>query len=394
MNFFTRLIVRKSIPNWKRTQLQSVRSQYGILEGWTSIIINSFLFILKGLLGLLTGSVSLIGDAFHTLSDISTSIVIMVSFRVAKKPSDATHPFGHGRMEAIATVIVAVLLVVVGLEILKGALDRLFNPEDFKASWWVIGLILFTIIIKEWLARFSRDLGRAIQSNTIEADFWHHRTDAISSLLVIVAFIGQRFGLSTIDGIAGILVAGLIVYTGWEIARKGIDDLLGKPPSNRLVQRVKQAVRAFPEVIDVHDLVIHQYGQCMVLSCHIEVSDQLSLKYAHDLAERVETRINKKFHTHTTVHLDPMNVEDNELKEVRLFLKEYLKKWKSAWISYHALKVETTDSRKTIFLDLVADPNLKDQEVESMKKEMQQNILEAFPAVKKVVIDVEPRYAF
>lgn len=365
-----------------------------MLEGWVSIIVNSVLFVLKGIIGILTGSVSLIADAFHTLSDVSTSVVIVISFRVAKKPSDATHPFGHGRMEAIATVVVAVLLVAVGLEILKGSLERLFHPVDFKASWWIIGLILLTIVVKEWLARFSRDLGKAIESDAIEADFWHHRTDAISSLLVIVAFVGQRFGLSALDGIVGILVAGLIVYTGWEIARKGIDDLLGKPPPDRLIRRVKRAVRAFSEVIDVHDLVIHQYGRFMVLSCHIEVSDQLSLKYAHDLAEEVENTINRKFQTYTTVHLDPINIKDTDLKEIRLFLKRYLNKWQSTWISYHALKVETDNHGKTIFFDLVADPNMKDQEIESLIRDIQQNILRAFPQIKKVVVDVEPRYAF
>ena len=132
----------------------------------------------------------------------------------------------------------------------------------------------------------------------------------------------------------------------------------------------------------------------MVLSCHIEVSDQLSLKYAHDLAEQVETTINKRFHTHTTVHLDPVDLEDSELKEVRLFLKRYLHKWKSAWVSYHALKVETTSDRKIIFLDLVANPNMKDQEIDSLKYELQQSLLKAFPVVENVVIDVEPRYAF
>ncbi len=394
MNFLTRFIIQKSIPNWKRTQLQSVRSQYGILEGWVSIIVNCLLFILKGLFGILTGSVSLIGDAFHTLSDVFTSVVIVISFRVAKKPSDAMHPFGHGRMEAIATVVVAVLLVAVGLEILKGSLERLFHPVGFETSWWIIGLIVLTIVIKEWLAHFSRDLGKTIQSDTIKADSWHHRTDAISSFLVIFAFVGQRFGLSILDGIVGILVAGLIVYTGWEIARKGIDDLLGKPPSNQLVKHVKQAVRNFPEVIDVHDLVIHQYGRFMVLSFHIEVSDRLSLKYAHNLAEQVENTINRKFHTYTTVHLDPINTEDAELKEIRLFLKRYLEKCQGKWISYHALKVETGDNGKTIFFDLVADSNIKDQEIELLIKNVQQSLLNAFPEVKKVTIDVEPRYAF
>jgi len=389
---FVRFIARKWIYGYDNIHNQEVRSKYGLLEGWVSIIVNFLLFIAKSILGILTGSISLIADSFHTLSDVSTSLVIVVSFRMAKKPSDATHPFGHGRIEAIATVVVAILLSVAGIEIIKSAAGRLLHPRNFEASWWIIGIIAFTILIKEFLARFAREIGKLIQSHTIQADFWHHRTDALSSILVILAFVGHRFGVLYLDGAAGILVGGMIIYTGWEIARKGVDDLLGTQPSEELVQSVKKTVRAFPEVLDVHDLIVHQYGQKMVLSFDIEVSEDLSLKSAHAIAERVEKTINKKFNTHTTVHLDPVNINDPEIKKLHNFLNKLLNQYDEV-VSFHDLRIVDKKGTKDIFFNLVLNPEVKDKEAEDLKLKIKDALLNTFPSVNNVILEIEPKYA-
>jgi cation diffusion facilitator family transporter len=389
---FVRFIARKWIRDWEDGRDPEVRNRYGSMEGWVSIVVNLVLFVVKGLFGILTGSVALIADSFHTLSDVLTSVVIVASFRMAKKPSDASHPFGHGRMEAIASVVVAVLLTVVGVEIFKSSVDRILHPKDFDSSWLVMGVILSTVVIKELLARFSRELGRMIESTALEADFWHHRSDAISSILVVLAFLGQHFGFPHLDGPAGIVVAVMIAYAGWEIARKGIDDLLGANPSDDLVQRVKSAVREFPDVLDVHDLIVHQYGQEMVLSFHIEISDEHSLKYGHALADRVQKTINEKFRTHTTVHLDPIDMRDPELLSVRHFLGEWLDKYKER-VSFHDIRLIVEDGGKQVFLDLVIDPKLKDREIKALENALRDALIEAFPGITDVVVEVEPKYA-
>jgi len=363
-----------------------------VLEGWVSIAVNLVLSLIKGFFGILTGSVALIADSFHTLSDVSTSVVIVVSFRMAKKPSDASHPFGHGRMEAVATLVVAVLLLVVGIEVFESALDRILHPKAFQASWLVMGIIVLTVVIKELLARFSREMGRMIESATLEADFWHHRTDAISSVLVIAAFIGQRFGILHLDGAVGIVVTGMIVYAGWEIARKGVDDLLGTQPSDELVQKVKRAVREFSQVLDVHDLIIHEYGPTMVMSFHVVVSDKLSLKQGHALADRVEKAINERFRTHVTVHLDPVDTQDPELKKIREFLEGLLGKWEGS-VSFHDLRTVVEDGGRNILLDLVVDPGMKNKEVEDLRCEIQEAVLKSFPLIRGVLFEVEPKYA-
>lgn len=393
MKHFVRFLVKKWVRDWEDIHDQDVRSLYGSLEGWVSIVVNLFLFFLKGVFGLISGSVSLIADAFHTLSDVSTSIVILVSFRISKRPSDASHPFGHGRMEAIAAVIVAVLLLATGIEIFKGALDRIIHPRSFNASWLVICIIASTVIIKELLAQFSKVLSKMIESTTLEADFWHHRTDAISSILVILAFIGQRFGIMVVDGVVGIVVAIMIGYTGWQIARKGIDDLLGKRPAKDLIRKVKETVRSYSQVMDVHDLIIHQYGQRMVLSFHIEISEEISLKNAHTLAEEVERAVNKKFHTYATVHLDPVNAQDPELIKIRKLLNYSIEEW-SGKFAVHDIRTVGEDGIKNVLFDLTVDPGVKDKEIEMVKQKLQKVLLDTYPSIAGVVIEVEPRYAF
>ncbi|MFC1501882.1 cation diffusion facilitator family transporter [bacterium] len=391
MKRFVHFIIQKWIPNYNDIHDLKVRSQYGSMEGWTSIVVNTLLFLLKGFFSLLTGSLSLLADAFHTLSDVSTSIIVLISFKISKKPADVSHPFGHGRMEAIATLIVAVLLLVIGFEIFKESIDRVVHPKPFGASWLVIIIIGVTVIIKELLAQFSRELGIRIKSDTLKADFWHHRTDAISSLLVLGAFIGQRFGLSRLDGLAGIGVAAMILYAGWEIARHGIDELLGQRPSDEMIVKIKNTVRLFPEVLGVHDLIIHHYGQAIIMSFHIVISEDRSLKSAHDLADRVTIRINDTFHTHTTVHLDPVNTKDPLRKKIDLFLENYLSS-RLEKSSFHDLRTRGTKKKKQVLFDLSVDPQIPDNQVNTLKIELHKALLRAFPIVKDVFIEIEPKY--
>ena len=393
MKKFVDFIVHRYIHEPEKTHDQDVRSQIGWLEGWVSIIANLILTLIKGVLGFITGSVALIADALHTFSDVSTSVVIVIAFRVAKKPSDRTHPFGHGRMEAIGSVIVAVLLIVIGIEILKESIERLVHPVHFEASWLFIGIITGTIIIKELLARFSHELGQHIKSSTLEADAWHHRTDAISSILVVLAFLVQRyFGIAYIDSIAGILVSAIIAYTGWVIIKSGVNDLLGKRPSACFVKEIKETVCRNPDVLDAHDLIVHQYGQHTVMSFHVEVTEDTSLQDAHALTEKIEKMVERTFDSHATIHVDPVNVNDPELKEIRKSLKNVLKKRKEK-ISFHDLRSVGDTASKNIVFDLVADPDMSDRAVEHLRDDLVKQLLEKFPSAKNVIIEVEPKYA-
>ena len=389
MKKFTQAVVQRLIPRWDAVRDPAVRHRYGRLEGGVSIGVNTVLFILKFLWGILSGSVALIADGIHTLSDVLTSIVIIVSFRIAGKPSDKTHPFGHGRMEAVASVIVAVLLMVAGVEILKSSVDRLLHPLPVQFSWTLIAVIGLTIVLKELLARFSYHLGRMIESNALEADFWHHRTDVISSVLVLIAMFVQRWGWSFFDGAAGIVVAGLIVMTGWRIAHQSVNDLLGTRPSQQFIDAVKRRAREVPGVLDVHDLIIHQYGQKRVMSFHIVVSEDLSLREGHELADTVASVVDDAFHTHSTIHLDPFDPADPEIERISRVVEELLR-GKNA--GFHDLQIRKEGQRGEVSFDIVPSPAMTDQEIAALTEAIDLALRSRFRWIRAVRIRPEPGY--
>lgn len=387
-----RRFINKVILHSENTYDQDVRSQYGLLGGWISIVINLVLTMLKGSIGVVIGSIALIADGVHSLSDVVTSAIVVVSFKWAKKPSDMSHPFGHGRFEAIATLIVAVLLMVLGLEFLKTSIGRMIRPISYEINLWIAGFVICTIIVKELLARFTMVLSHMIQSSALKADSWHHRTDALSSFLVLVAFGGQYIKFPMLDGIAGIFISFFICWTGWYIARDGIDDLLGKRPSDELVQKIKQAVRECPEVLDMHDLIIHQYGQQMVLSLHIQVSEMFSLKEAHSISERVERKILDKFGAHATIHLDPVNMMDPEHNRIRKYVQDLLNRCAFS-AEYHDLRVVEEETGRIVMFDLVIESSIKDDQIMTLKESLEKSILNTFASIDKIQIKVEPKYA-
>jgi divalent metal cation (Fe/Co/Zn/Cd) transporter len=242
------------------------------------------------------------------------------------------------------------------------------------------------------LGRFTMILSRMINSSALKADSWHHRTDALSSVLVLVAFVGQYFKFPAMDGITGIFISCFICWTGWFVARDGIDDLLGKRPSDELVQKIKQTVRECPEVLDMHDLIIHQYGQQMVLSLHIQISEGFSLREAHRISEKVEKKILEKFGGHATIHLDPVNMTDPEHNQIRKYVHDFLGQCDFS-VKYHDLRVVEENTGRSVLFDLVIEPSVKEGQIMTLKESLEKSIQNAFPSIHKIQIKVEPKYA-
>ncbi len=390
MKILTTYIVKKFIPDWQNIKNQQIRSKYGSLEGWTSIISNIIFTIIKAILGLITGSISLIADAFHSFSDVFTSAVIIITFRLSNKPADKKHPYGHGRMEAIGTVIVSFILLLIGFELLKSGFNHLIQPRTLSVSWIVIVIIVISIIFKEILARFAHELGMMIDSDAIKVDSWHHRTDAISSIAVVIALVVQNFNIYFVDGLSAMIISIMIGYTGGEFLLKGIDELLGKSAPLDLVQKVKNVVRDFPQVIDMHDLIIHRYGQNIIGSLHIELSNQLSLRDAHNIADKVEKKLKSLFNMHITVHIDPVDINDSNLKRIRFFLKRIAEKEKN--FNFHDLRIKDQSGKKVLLMDLAMNPQKSDEEIEKLKLKLTGLIKKKFYAIDKVNCKVDPEF--
>lgn len=281
------------------------RYRIGLIESWVSIVGNILLTALKVIFGLLTNSIALIADAAHSASDILSSLVVLIGFFLAKKKPDQEHPHGHGRAEYLAGLIIAVMLIGAGIAFAYSSYTRLIGGIFANPSIASIILILFAILIKEFMYFFSVKLGALINSEALTADAWHHRSDSFSSVLVLVALVGGFLGMPALDAYFGFAISLFIVYTGIKIAGKSCSLLLGSAPVEELKNGITSCVKEFEGVIDIHDLEIHDYGSWKVVTMHIGVNGRQSLNEAHEIANQIEDCVSTRFHCNTTVHLDP-----------------------------------------------------------------------------------------
>lgn len=282
-----------------------VRRIYGYLESWVSIVVNLALFALKYTLGTAINSVSLIADAFHTLSDMVTSLVVLLGFRAAAKAPDEEHPYGHGRVESIATLVIAVLLILVGIDFFKSSAKRLIDPEPVSGDLIVVGIMLFSGLIKEGLFFFSASLGKRIDSSALIADAWHHRSDAIASGLVAISVLAAMFGYNWVDAIFGLVVSGLIVHTGINLGRDSVSLLIGEGPDEAVLSSIEQRASSVEGVTGVHGIQVHDYGDRRLVSLHVTVEPHLNVEAAHGIATEVEQIVAENLDALTTVHIEP-----------------------------------------------------------------------------------------
>lgn len=277
----------------------------GLIEGWVSIVLNTALFALKYWVGCISGSVAMIADAWHTLSDTLTSVVVIIGFRVSARPADGEHPFGHGRAEAISSIIIGTLLGVVGFEFGQSSIHRLIDRQAASFSALSVVVFLSSVALKEALARFSFWAGRKIDSGSLMADGWHHRSDAIASGLIVVgALIGGK--LWWMDGILGIGVSLLIFYAAFDILKASISVSLGEAPDAALDRRIRGVIRQTVSCAeDTHHLHVHRYGDHLEVTVHLRVPPEMPVAQAHAVATRVERAIKGEIGAETTVHIEP-----------------------------------------------------------------------------------------
>jgi len=277
----------------------------GYLEGTISIILNNLLFGLKYWVGIKTFSIAIIADAWHTLSDSFTSLVVIIGFKVSSKPADKKHPYGHGRAEIISSVIIGTLLAVVGVNFLIASIQRFINHQS--ASYGNLAVIVFVIsvIVKEGLAQFSMRAGEKINSQSLIADGWHHRSDSLVSLMVLVGiFMGGYFWW--VDSIMGIIVSLVIFYTTYIILKESISILIGEEPSEDLEAEIRKIVaNSVSHDVKLHHLHSHKYGDNRELTFHIRLPVDMRLEDAHRITEKLEKKIKKEMNIETTIHIEP-----------------------------------------------------------------------------------------
>lgn len=368
------------------------RAKVGKFQGWISVFINAILFIVKFVLGLISSSISLMADAIHTLSDVVSSAVVIWGFKAVEKPADAEHPYGHGRAEYIATLVIALLLAVVGIEFIQSSIKRILDPQLIAVNWWMIAAVAVTIVFKEMTARYAEFLSHRISSGTLQADAWHHRTDAISSVLVVIAMIAGRYGFHHLDGYAGVGVALIILWTAYEISRDAIDDLIGKPPADKELEAIRQAAIGINGVLGTHDITVHSYGSDKFASIHIEVDARQPTLKTHDIAEAVEEVIDAKLNVNPTVHVDPVYTDHPLINEIKDFLQADQKN-ESVITSFHDVRIVDTADHKVILFGMNLNPGATARERKDCFEELKNKLEDRFVGFR-LIMKISPIHKY
>ena len=275
------------------------------LEGWLSIVVNVILFILKYWAGTVTGSIAIIADAWHTLSDSVSSIIVLIGIKVSAKPADKEHPFGHGRAELIASIIIGVLLSIIAYNFVKESISKLNNHGSANFGSLAIIVTVISILCKEALAQFAFWAAKKTDSNILKADGWHHRSDAISSIIILAGiFLGKYFWW--IDGVLGIVVALLIFLATFEIFKDSINHLLGKKPDKKLLTSITLICQEIAgKEITAHHFHLHDYRNHAELTFHIKLPENMSILKAHNIASKIEDQILNNLNIEATIHMEP-----------------------------------------------------------------------------------------
>jgi len=314
----TELLLRRFVRDHENTGDPEVRQRYGTFSGIVGIVCNLVLFAFKYLAGTLAGSIAITADAFNNLSDAGSSVVTLLGFKLAGQKPDPDHPFGHGRIEYLSGLVVAALILMMGFEVLKSSFDKILHPAEIQFSPVSILILAVSIFGKLWMSLFNKTLGDRIHSGTLLATAADSRGDALSTGAVLLGTLVGSFTPLRIDGWLGLLVAGIILKAGWEAAKDTLDPLLGGPADPEFVKEITETVLAHPEVCGVHDLIVHDYGpgRCMI-TLHAEVDAEQNIMEIHDAIDNIEIELKEKFGCHSTIHMDPLEINNEEVAEAR-----------------------------------------------------------------------------
>ncbi len=315
----TDLLIRLFVPDYQISGKPSVRLAYGVMTGFVGIAVNLLLFAVKLTAGLIAGSIAIAADAVNNLSDAGSSIITVVGFKLSSRPADSGHPFGHGRMEYIAGVVVSVIILAVGFDFLKESVMRIFSGSPVHASPLVLGIVAGTMLLKGWLFFFYRKIGKKIDSDVIRAAAFDSLSDMLGTGIVLGAVFASRYTDFPVDGCAGALVAVVLLIGGLRVLRDTTNPLLGECPDPELVEKMRARLLACEGIRGVHDIILHNYGPNQYFAtAHAEVSLDGTLLGIHDMLEAAEVDVAKNLPIRLLLHCDPYDVGDPVVKEWRV----------------------------------------------------------------------------
>lgn len=369
----TKLLLRLFVKDYDQSGRSHVRSAVGKLSGIVGIVCNLLLFGFKIAVGILSGAVSITADALNNLSDATSAVVTFIGFKLAEKPADADHPYGHARYEYLSGLAVAGLIVVIGFELAKASVEKILHPTEVLFSLPVCIVLIGSVLTKLWMCLFNRYLGKYIQSNTLLATATDSRNDAISTTAVLLAgLLGTAFGWK-IDGWMGLAVAVFILYSGVMLARETISPLLGENASPELREQIAQLVGSVPEVLGYHDLLVHDYGPGQrFASMHVEMDQSADPLVCHELIDNLERACLEHLSVHLIIHYDPVVTGDPELDRLRALVQQLLHQ-QDERIRIHDFRMVRGQGHSNLIFDAELPPELMSRQ-QNVKKQLDQDL--------------------
>lgn len=364
----TKLLLRLFVKNFRNTDDPKVRGAYGRLAGLVGLVCNLLLFAGKLVAGTLAGSVSVTADAVNNLSDASSSLVTLFGFKLAERPADEEHPYGHARMEYLSGLLVAVLILVIGVELAKSSVEKILHPEAVEFSVLTLCVLIASILVKLWMCLFCKKLGKAIDSTALEATAADSRNDVITTSAVLLGLLAGHYFRWRIDGWVGALVAVFILLSGWSIAKETISPLLGKQADRELVRRISDLVLGHPKILGIHDLMVHDYGpgQCFA-TVHVEMDMHENPLVCHDILDDIERDALRELHVHLVIHYDPVVTDDVELNHMRALVEKKLKQLDPR-LSMHDFRMVRGPQHTNLIFDLAVPFDLSGKTAELKRR--------------------------
>ncbi len=364
------------------------RERLIFISGLIGILANILLFGVKFGVGWLAGSIAVMADAFNNLSDTASSVVTIVGVKLANRPADKEHPHGHGRIEYISALIVAFMVMLVGVQFIQSSVGRILNPSEVRFEWVSFLLLFVSVLVKVWLSFFNKHMGEAIQSGALKAASVDALGDVFTSSTVLLSFLMARLTSFPIDGYAGVIVAGFILYAGYNLVKETISPLLGEAPDAELVQQIYDRLLSFEHITGAHDLMIHKYGVgCVIASIHAEIPADIDVMTIHDIIDEAERQISEELKLHLVIHMDPVSVETEEIKLMKKELEQIIDAH-PVIMSMHDFRIIGQEPNKNLIFDLVVNGSLLNKTVteESIKDEVIAKIRETHPQYRCVIV--------
>lgn len=353
------------IRNKDQYQNPNTRSAYGKLCGGFGIFLNICLFVGKLIAGLLSNSIAIIADAVNNLSDAASSAITLIGFKISEQKPDKDHPYGHGRVEYIAGLLISIAIVFMGFELIKSSIEKIIHPQEMACDMITVAILVASILVKIYMFSYNRSIGKKIESVVMSATATDSLSDTIATFVVLLSTLIYQFTGLNIDAYCGVLVGLFILYSGCNAAKETISPLLGQPPKPEFVDQIKDLVMSHEEILGIHDMIVHDYGPGRIMaSLHAEVDSKGDIMEIHDLIDRIENEIQEQCNCQAVIHMDPILVNDpytDELKEkVRKMIDEL-----DPNIHFHDFRVVKGPTHTNIIFDIVLpfDYQYKDEYV-------------------------------